>query len=121
MIELNSNDMTLIAKSTDPILYELSFSINNYRISKIADITYVLTLYLYDDLSIIQDNFLSQKEQSFYFGDEAYQKFEDYVHEKNGVVKCPVCDRIVLKEIFIEEKGFCKICDELELPSSTFH
>lgn len=111
----------LIAKSTDPIKYEISFSINKYQISKIASITHILTLYLYDDLFVIQDNFLSQKEQSFYFGDEAYQKFEEHVHEKNGVIKCPVCERIVLKEIFIQEKGFCKICDELELPSETFH
>ena len=111
----------LIAKSTDPLRYEISFSINRYKISKVASITHILSLYLYDDLYIIQDNFLALKEQSYYFGEDAYQKFEEHVHEKNGVIKCPVCERIVLKEIFIEEKGYCKICDELEIPDQTFH
>lgn len=108
----------LIAKS--PTEYILSFTLTTYHVYQVAFLTHVLTLYLYDALFIEEDNFRSV-DQTFYFGVEAYERFKKYVQDKNGVINCPICERTVLKEIFDVEKGFCKICEELELPYVTIH
>lgn len=101
--------------------YHLSFSINNYTVQSVAYYTHLITLVCGTALLIDDDHFVDHKNQTVLFGTNAYNKFEEYVHEQKGFVKCPLCERYVPKDIFYPEKGYCKICEDVELPVTVFH
>jgi len=100
--------------------YKLSFCINNYKIEDVAFYTNIMTLYIYDNLDIYTDHFIDKKTYTAVFGDDAYILYKQQLHEKNGATECPVCQKVVLKELFVPELGYCAFCEE-EIPSSTFH
>jgi len=106
---------------SEEVDYVLSFTINTYVVSSVAHYTHLLSLYFQDDLVIMEDNFIDTHTKEIVFGDDAYAKFEEHTHHKRGFIKCPVCERFVPKDIMISEKGYCKICEEVEIPSFTFH
>lgn len=101
--------------------YFLSFTINKYKIEMVAYYSHILTLLLYDNLGIYPDSYVDTNDGHLYFGDLAYEKYKEKIHEKHGVVSCPVCDRLVPKEIIEEDTGFCKMCSEYAIPNMKFH
>ena len=105
-------------KSTS--FYNLSFSINKYRIKQVAYYTNLLTLFFYDLLDISDDHYLDLKEKTLFFGDTAYEKYEKQMYAKNDMCKCPVCDSVVYNNM-MNENGYCKTCEEVNLKQVQWH
>lgn len=110
-----------ILDAVDPENYYLSFTINNYRIGRVSLVTHLLTLMLYDQLKLVEDNFIDINTNTVYYGDEAYEQFAEFVKKKNGLVTCPVCDITCTEEMYISEKGYCRLCERDVLPYVTYH
>lgn len=102
-------------------IYYVSFRINSYKIEEVAHYTLILAmLYMYS-LEIFNDSFIEEKTAMLYFGDAAYNKYEDHVHDTHGVIKCGMCENIVRKEVFNYELGYCQICEKYLIPNLTLH
>ena len=99
----------------------LSFTVNDYRIGKVAMITHLLTLMLYDDLKMAEDNFVDINTNTVYYGDEAYLQFAEHIKRKKGLMTCPVCEMTCTTEMFIEDKGYCRLCERDVMPFVTIH
>lgn len=100
--------------------YNLSFGINKYKIKQVAHYTYMLSLFFYDTIDIFDDHFLDTKSNNLYFGDTAYEKYEQQMYSKNGMCKCPICDRVVYNSMMID-KGYCKTCEDVNLKQVSWH
>lgn len=101
--------------------YYVSFRISDHKIERVAYFSHVLTLIYQDDLIIYHDNFIEKKTALLHFDDAAYEKYEEYIHALNGMIQCKCCDNVIPKEMFIIEKGYCKICEEHVFPHITLH
>lgn len=101
--------------------YELSFTVSDYELHNVAKITNVLTKLLQDKLHIVEDNFVDSETSDVFFGTDAYEAFEDAVNSDNGLVYCNICERYVPEDLFISELQYCKVCNEITVPVTTFH
>jgi hypothetical protein len=107
--------------AVNPERYLISFTINNYRIEKVAMITHLLTLMLSDHLIMAQDNFVDINTNTVYYGDDAYKRYADDVMKRRGLTVCPVCEGTCSLEMFLPEKGYCRLCERDVIPFVTFH
>lgn len=102
-------------------MYFVSFNINKHDIQQIAMYTNLLTLYLYDQLYIYHDCFIDSTSGEISFAADAYKKMDSVIHKKYGTTKCPLCQRVVPKNIMNDELGYCNLCKDLDIPNATFH
>lgn len=105
----------------EPDKFYISMNINNASHSETAHYTLLVTLYLYDKVYIYPDFFYNKEKKSFVFGEAASDLFKEHVRNKNGMKVCNVCERTLPKSLIDDEKGYCKICEEITLPNATFH
>jgi hypothetical protein len=99
----------------------VSFTINSYKIQQVAYLMHTLTLFFYDTIKVIEDNFVDTKNEEIYYGSEAYTRFQEHVHTKNGYTRCPICEKLASKEFWLPEKGYCKVCELEVIPTMSFH
>jgi hypothetical protein len=99
----------------------VSFTINNYKIMEVAELMRLLTLFFGEDLVVIEDNFVDTKSEEVFYGDKAYEKFQEHIHTRNGFTTCPICEGLASKEMWLPDKGYCVVCDTEAIPYMTFH
>lgn len=110
----------ILFKQTD-YMYMLSFNINKHSVQATAILTNLLTLYFYDMLYIYHDCFIDIKNGDIYFADEAYKRYETIIHNKHGMIRCPLCQRVVPVSSMNTKLGYCKVCETIDIPNATFH
>lgn len=112
VIDVESTEYTIDGK--------ISFEVNT-TIALVAEtvrlLNYIFRPY---DFTIAEDYFLDDAKE-IYYGDEAYTKVIDSLHEKNGEEYCPCCNKYISKKLMNTETGICKICEEFIIPKVTFH
>jgi hypothetical protein len=110
----------IVFKQTEN-MYLISFNINKHSVQSTALFTNLLTLYFYDMLYIYHDCFIDTSTGEISFADTAYKVYEKKVHKKHGMVRCNLCQRIVPETSMNRELGYCKICETVDIPNTTFH
>ena len=99
----------------------VSFTINSYKIQKVADLMHLLTLFFYDSIKVVEDNYVDTANEEIYYGSAAYDKFQEDIHTKKGYTRCPICEKLATKELWLADKGYCVVCEQEEIPYMTFH
>jgi hypothetical protein len=72
-------------------------------------------------MQVMPEYFYDKDSNDIVFGEKAYTKYKDYLANKNGMALCPICEKPVHKKIWVDDKGWCKVCDEQIVPYLTVH
>jgi hypothetical protein len=101
--------------------FYLSFCLNSSTLFDACAYTQSLIPLLQDKLIPYIDHYVDVENGYMYFGDVAHTKYKEMLNTLKGLKQCPVCDRVLPKELYKTDTGICSICENITLKKATYH